>query len=224
MTLLTLKATTMAVLAALACAGGAAVAQDRPAALRGRDTPASPTLRSPPPPPPQPQLDQRYRHDHYYPGRGYVTPTLPSGSISIDHRGHTYFFFGGVWFRPDGARFIVTAPPLGIVVPVLPVAYVSLWIGGAPYFYANGVYYAQVRGQGYMVVEPPPGAEVAQPTTRVPLDPIVYPRNGQDAAQTGVDLRECKDWAGAQPDAVGDGEVFRRALEACLDGRGYSVR
>lgn len=221
MTLIALKTSATAVLAALACVGGLAVAQDRPAALRGRDAARPPTLRSPQP---QPQLDQRYRHDHYYPSRGHVAPTLPRGSLSIDHRGRTYFFFGGVWFRPDGTRFIVTPPPLGIVVPFLPVTHVSLWIGGSPYYYANGVYYAQVPGQGYAVVEPPPGAEVAQPATRVLADPIVYPRDGQDAAQTGIDLRECRDWAGSQAGAADDADVFRRALEACLDGRGYSVR
>ncbi len=210
-----------AVLAALAWAGPA-TAQDRPAALRGRNTAPAPAR--PPPPPPPPQLDQRYRHDHYYPSRGYVAPTLPRGSISIDHRGQIYFFHGGVWFRPNATGYAVTVPPPGIVAPSLPVAYVYLWIGGAPYYYANGVYYTQVPGQGYTVVEPPPGAEVAQPTTRVPVDPIVYPRNGQEAPQIGVDLRECRDWAGTQPGAPDDAEVFRRALEACLDGRGYSVR
>lgn len=175
-------------------------------------------------------FDQRYHHDHYYPARGYAMPALPTGAVSIRFGGGDYFVHGGVWFRPFGGRFVVTLPPIGIVVPLLPPAHVSLWIGGAPYYYANGVYYAPAPGQGYAVVAPPPGAETAQPAAPAPApaasrpDPIIYPRNGQSAAQTEADRQECNRWATTQPAAMADGQVFQRATEACLDGRGYTVR
>ena len=194
-------------------------------ALQAQDHHAPPPSR-PHGPPPGLRLDDRYHHDHYYPPRGYASPRLPGGSVTINYRGGNYFFHGGVWFRPYGGRFVVIAPPFGIVVPVLPPAFVTLWIGGAPYYYANGVYYAQAPGEGYAVVEPPPGADSAQPAPAPkPMpDPIIYPRNGQSEAQTEADRQECNRWATTQPSAVADASVFQRAVAACMDGRGYTVR
>jgi hypothetical protein len=208
-----------ATLTAFACLSGSAVAQERQAA-RGHPSAAAHA--------PHLQLDQRYHHDHYYPPRGYVTPVLPGGSVSIGFRGDHFFFHGGVWFRPVGGRFTVIVPPIGIVVPLLPPAYATLWIGGAPYYYANGVYYAPAP-EGYAVVAPPPGADTVQPVPPLPPpkplpDPIIYPRNGQSAAQTEADRQECNRWATTQPNAMADAEVFQRAVAACMDGRGYTVR
>ncbi|HEX7440952.1 MAG TPA: DUF6515 family protein [Caldimonas sp.] len=209
-----------ATLAALAFSSGSAIAQDRhdhPGHAPGG--PGAPRL----------HLDQRYHHDHYYPPRGYALPALPRGSVGIGFGGGRYFFHGGVWFRPLGGRFIVIAPPFGIVVPILPPSYVTLWIGGVPYYYANGAYYTPLAGQGYTVVAPPPGADAAQPVPsaavpKTPAEPILYPRSGQSAAQTETDREECNRWATTQPSAVADAEVFQRAVAACLDGRGYTVR
>jgi len=192
---------------------------------------------------PRLELDSRYHHDRYYPARGFVTERLPVGSTSVAFGGGRYFFHAGVWFRPVGASFEVITPPLGIVIPLLPPGFVSVTLGGAPYFYANGVYYAQAPGAGYTVVAPPPGAESApmaeaepamaagpaidQSPTRIiapAREPIIYPRNGQSAAQTEADRQQCRQWADAQPAAASDGSVFERALAACLDGRGYSIR
>jgi len=168
------------------------------------------------------QLDQRYRHDHYYPAVGFTVATLPVGSVSVGWRNGSWFFHGGVWFRPVGARFVVAAPPPGIWVPFLPPAFVSLWIGGVPYYYANGVYYAAAP-EGYVVVPPPRGAEVAQGVLMPPTF-IVYPRNGQSSAQAEADRAACNQWAGSQVGANGDEYVFQLAFEACMDGRGYTVR
>ncbi len=120
----------------------------------------------------------------------------------------------------------MVVPPIGIAVPLLPPAYVTLWIGGAPYYYANGVYYATAPG-GYAVVAPPPGADTVQPAPAaapVPPDPIIYPRNGQSAQQTEADRQACNRWAATQPGAVADAQVFQRAVAACMDGRGYTLR
>ena len=128
---------------------------------------------------------------------------------------------------------MVVTPPVGIFLPVLPPDYTTLWIAGAPYYYANGVYYTPQPGQGYVVVAPPPGADTAQPVA-APVaappapaaapEPIFYPRNGQTAEQTENDRRECNTWATSQPKAMADARVFQRATDACMDGRGYTVR
>jgi Family of unknown function (DUF6515) len=188
------------------------------------------------------ELDSRYHHDRYYPARGSMAPRLPVGSTSVAFGGGHFFFNAGVWYRPVGAGFEVITPPFGIVVPVLPPGFVSVTLGGAPYFYANGVYYTQAPGVGYTVVAPPPGAEPApvaeaEPPMAAPVpdpmpsrivaparEPVIYPRNGQSAAQTEADHQQCRQWADAQPAAANDGSVYERALAACLDGRGYTIR
>lgn len=209
---------------ALVALGGIAQAQER----HGHGGPGRPAGPAPGYRSPYWQFDNRYHHDHYYPSRGYIAGSLPGGSVSIAFHGGSYYYHGGVWFRPQGPRFVVVAPPFGIVVPLLPPAYTTLYIGGAPYYYANGVYYSTAPG-GYAVVAPPPGAEVAQPVPPPPPpkpepDPIVYPRNGQSPAQTEADRQECNRWATTQPAAMADAAVFQRAVAACMDGRGYTVR
>jgi hypothetical protein len=172
--------------------------------------------------------DTRYHHDHYYPAPGFVAPGLPRGSLSIGFGGGSYWFNGGVWYRPYGSSFRVILPPLGIVVPLLPSAYVTLRVGGLPYYYANGVYYAAAPG-GYAVVNPPADSPLATALpSPLPLppkpDPIIYPRGGQSAEQTELDRQDCNRWATTQPAAMNDASVFNRAVEACMDGRGYSMR
>lgn len=55
-------------------------------------------------------------------------------------------------------------------------------------------------------------------------DPVVYPRNGQSNAQLEADHRDCNRWATTQPKAMADTSVFNRAVDACMDGRGYTLR
>jgi len=189
------------------------------------------------------RFDQHYHHDHYYPARGYAFGALPRDSVRIGFRGGDYYYHAGVWFHPEGGRFIVSAPPFGIIVPVLPPAYATVTIGGAPYYYANGVYYAPAPGQGYTVVPPPPGAEsdaddpgysasaapppppsqTPPPSYGAPSEPIVYPRNNQPPEQVAADKSDCFRWA-TQNNAGASADVFQRAFGACMDGRGYSVR
>jgi hypothetical protein len=221
-----------AALPLLACPGGASATQERQARNPGEAAlkapqPGSPArLRSPAPQPRPPQLhlDPRHQHDRYYPRRGYVAPALPPGSAHITFQGRPYYFHGGVWFRPSGSGFVVVMPPVGIVLPLLPAVHVRLWIGGMPYYYANGIYYAAAPGPAYVVVAPPPGVEGARAERNTAAEPVIYPREGQSDEQTEADRLECNAWAEEQPGAAADPEVFMRAIEACMDGRGYSVR
>jgi len=172
-------------------------------------------------------FDGRYGHNHYYPSRGFVYGTLPVGAVSVGYGGGNYFFHGGVWFRPYGPRYIVVQPPIGIFLPVLPPDVATIWISGTPYYYADGVYYNVAPGHGYVVVAAPPGADAsatAPPPPPPAPDPIFYPRNGQGAEQTEADRRDCNSWATTQPNAMADAKVFQRATEACMDGRGYTMR
>jgi len=70
-----------------------------------------------------------------------------------------------------------------------------------------------------VVYVPPP----APPAPSRP-EPVIYPRNAQGPAQLEADHRDCSRWATTQPAAMADAGAFQRAVEACMDGRGYTLR
>lgn len=184
------------------------------------------------------QLDSRHRHDRYYSSRGVMVERLPQRPIIVPHHGANYYFSGGIWYRPSGPRFIVTAPPIGVGISVLPPYYTTLWVGGIPYFYADGNYYSWRPSQrDYVVVEKPrEEAVVSQPS--VPEQMFVYPKQGQSEQQMADDRYECHRWAvdqtgfdPSQPvDANATSQIgekradYLRATKACLEAREYSVK
>ncbi|SDK71415.1 hypothetical protein SAMN05216189_104824 [Pseudomonas delhiensis] len=108
----------------------------------------------------------------------------------------------------------------------------SLWIGSALYFVAAGTYYLwNADRRQYVVVEPPPA--VQQAPAGVSYDVIAYPARGQTPDQQSRDRYECHTWAvgqsgfdpaaASQAPAPGVADTYRRALGACLNGRGYSI-
>ena len=127
-------------------------------------------------------------------------------------------------------------------IPVLPPYYTTVWVGGAPYYYANDTYYSwQPQQNSYEVVAPP--ADGQDVSTDVPPPPVsddlfVYPQNGQNDQQQSTDRYECHQWASSQTNfdptqaggasapgqPAGNPDDYQRAMKACLEGRGYSVR
>lgn len=187
--------------------------------------------------------DQRYHHDHYYPSRGVIVRSAPVGRYVYRGRDR-YFYSSGIWYRPRGPGFVVVGSPLGVFVPVLPHFYATLWFGGTPYYYANETYYVY-RGpaRGYETVEPPPGDPSRTSNddsgNASPADEVfVYPKSGQSEEQTSKDRFECHEWARREthfdPTETGGGvrdderesarSSYFRAMTACLEGRGYSVK
>jgi uncharacterized membrane protein len=55
-------------------------------------------------------------------------------------------------------------------------------------------------------------------------EPVIYPRSGQSQEQIEADRQACNRWATTQQSAMADASVFNRATEACMDGRGYTLR
>jgi hypothetical protein len=52
----------------------------------------------------------------------------------------------------------------------------------------------------------------------------MYPKNGQSQEQQSTDKQECQKWAGDQAGQSGENSSdYRRALVACVEGRGYSA-
>jgi hypothetical protein len=184
-------------------------------------------------------LDNRYNHGQYYPPRGQVVRTLPVGYRPYVYGGSRFYFSGGVWYAPGPYGFVVTGPPVGLFVTVLPPFYSTVWFAGVPYYYADEVYYQwQPALNGYVVAEAPAGADRpdAGPPPGANDELYVYPRSGQAAEQQAADRYECHSWARGQTGfdplqpAPADGssaasrQSYQRAMTACLEARGYSVR
>jgi len=136
----------------------------------------------------------------------------------------------------------------------LPVGYATYYWGGVPYYYYQGVYYAYNPDYGqYVVTDPPPisggavegatappaeGApgEIAGGDSRGAMSLFVYPKQGQSKEQTDGDRYQCHQWAVGQTGfdptnttanngaATATPANYKRAVTACLEARGYSVK
>jgi hypothetical protein len=182
-------------------------------------------------------LDSRFHHDRYYPARGVAFRELPQAAQTIRFHETPYYFHGGSWYRPSrGVGFRVIAPPIGVLVPFLPSYYTTVWLGGMPYYYANDVYYQWLPDQReYIVATPPPEAALSTEPPGAPTDePYIYPRNGQSEQQQATDRYECHAWAAQQSQydptqpagnlSADNRSGYFRAMTACLESRGYSVK
>jgi hypothetical protein len=123
-------------------------------------------------------------------------------------------------------------------------AYATYWYAGVPYYYANDVYYTYNSDyEGYVATDPPPVAEsgAASDGSAAAVSPatgdggtagagaagqiFMYPKNGQTAEQQATDKAECQQWAEQQAGQVAqNGSDYRRAMIACVEGRGYSAK
>jgi hypothetical protein len=184
-------------------------------------------------------LDNRYNHNHYYPPRGYVLNAAPRGAVIVRRGGIPYYYHGGAWYRPYGPRFVAVRPPFGLFVSVLPPFYSTLWVRGVPYYYADDAYYVyRPDRRGYEVTAPPDDADVTTSPAGSSTDVFIYPKNGQSEEQQGKDRYECHSWAAGQAgfdptqplggvdksQATTKRADYMRAMTACLEARGYSVK
>jgi hypothetical protein len=132
----------------------------------------------------------------------YQSSAGPVGVISVrGGRGHGHYRGGGRgWSRGWGWGL-----GAGLVL-------------AAPYYWGPPVVVAQPPT---VIVESPPPLE---PPAQARPEPVIYPRNGQSPQQLEADRQECNRWATTQPAALADSSVFMRAVDACMDGRGYTTR
>jgi hypothetical protein len=191
-------------------------------------------------------FDNRYHHDHYYPRHGARVHALPYGYRPYFHGGRPYYFYGGTWYSPVPGGFVVVGAPLGLNISTLPPYYTTLWFNGTPYYYADNTYYQWApQTNDYAIVAPPPSADrpgAAPPPDSMPASApegfFLYPRNGQAPEQQAADRFECHTWSkgqtGFDPTQPGGGvsptengtksTQYTRAMAACLEARGYSVK
>jgi len=135
----------------------------------------------------------------------------------------------------------------------LPIGYSTYYWGGVPYYYWQGVYYAwNPDYDSYVVTDPPPvtggvedgatapppaaGQATVPPGQEGAMSLYVYPKNGQSEQQTADDRYQCHEWAVGQTGydptnsanssqaATATPDNYKRAMTACLDARGYTVK
>ena len=163
---------------------------------------------------------------------GHTIDRFPEPYRRVPYRGSDYYYSGGYWYRPQGPHYVVVAPPYGVRVNYLPDYARQVWVGSALFFLAAGTYYQYLDdSRDYVVVSPPVAAAPAQPGNG--YDVIAYPANGQSPQQVDQDRYQCYRWAVQQTGfdpasatyapAAQVADTYRRALGACLSGRGYSV-
>ena len=137
-------------------------------------------------------------------------------------------------------------PPRALAIPLLIFTpHGRPFPGPPPVFFDGGFYYhGPIDTAPYS--EPPPVVDQEkppeQPVSSVPSSPterlFVYPRKGQSEEQQAKDRQECHLWAvgqvGLDPTeptkAVPEAQMnekranYQRAMGACLDARGYTVK
>jgi hypothetical protein len=186
-------------------------------------------------------------HGSAYGGRGGYG--YPGGAYR--HGYSTGAYWGGGYWR--GGYWPRAYYGLGYswFLPILPLAYATYWYGGMPYYYANDVYYTwNPAYDGYTATDPPPvtdsSAAGADGSALPPTDMsdggpsasdtapgpgvgqqgqiFMYPKNGQSDEQQSTDKRECQQWAASQAgNGAANSNDYRRAMMACVEGRGYSA-
>ncbi|HDS1737148.1 MULTISPECIES: DUF6515 family protein [Pseudomonas] len=165
---------------------------------------------------------------------GHAVERFPDRYWKVPYRGQDYFYSGGYWYRPNGPGYVVVRPPYGVRVNYLPSYAREVWLSGALFFLAADTYYQyQADSREYVVVNPPTTAPIQAPQATAGYDVIAYPAYGQTPQQQDQDRYQCHRWAVEQtgfdpaqasyapPANVADN--YRRAMGACLSGRGYSI-
>jgi hypothetical protein len=183
----------------------------------------------------------RYRHDrHYYRPPAHIVrhPSRHYTTVHVSGYPWPYYYSAGYYYRPYASNlWLSVTAPIGARVYGLPAGYVTFGYGGQTYYHAASTYYLyDGPARQYVVVEPPPEApsyDDSAPASSGEIgDIFVYPARGQSDERTQRDRYECHLWAvdevGVDPSLDDTDDAlradYRRALTACLEGRGYTVR
>lgn len=173
------------------------------------------------------------RHNYYTPGRRFEQ--LPSRHHQFSHRGKDYYYFGGNFFHHTPTHYVTVRAPIGARVPYLAPGYVRFNLNSNRYYYSGYTYYRwDDRHRDYIVVAEPRGASDAIVTAAASStgEIYAYPAKGQSAEQQDRDYYDCHVWGVQKSDYdpsleaqdADSAQDYRRAMTACLEGRGYSVK
>lgn len=177
----------------------------------------------------------RYTGPRHFHSVGEHVRRLPSGHVRVSVGVTPYFYYGGDFYRSLRPGYVVVSAPIGARVRTLPPGYIAFGIGLRHFFFVNSTYYLwEPRTRDYVVVEEPDGAAkaMAEAKSTESGEIYAYPNQGQSEEQARRDRYECHLWAADQSgydptysDQPSDlSDDYRRAMTACLVGRGYTVR
>ena len=182
---------------------------------------------------------------HYGAGFAWFLPVLPFGYATYNWGGMPYYYYDGGYYswNPDYNGYVATDPP-----PVADTATTSGSDEAPPpaddgqsqsYDVQPQTYAPPPSNPNNVETSPPPPASAPLTSTAPRVnggggasDLFVYPRNGQSDQQTSNDKFACHQWSVAQTgfdptrsiNLQGTTADYRRAMGACLDARGYTVR
>ena len=153
---------------------------------------------------------------------GLVVPFLPPYYSTIMVGGVPYYYANEVYYTQNPGGYVVVEPPKGEVNHSLPPA------GPMP--------------SGPLPPGPPPSSQAPSaqmPSAQMPSNQIfIYPRQGQSQEKQANDRNECHRWAVSQmgydptkpPTGMPEAQIiqmradYQRAMGACLDARGYTMK
>jgi hypothetical protein len=161
-----------------------------------------------------------YRHERerfivVAPPIGIVVPVLPPAYATVWVGGMPYYYANNIYYAQSPQGYVVVQEPPSNAVAEQP------------------------PGNGVNELGPSIPAQQAADTAQGPAGQLfTYPRQGQSQEQQAKDRYECHGWAvsqigydptlhpGSASAGGADGRLadYRRAIGACLDGRGYTVK
>jgi hypothetical protein len=95
-------------------------------------------------------INAQRRVTKWYPKHGTVVTTVQRPQVIV-HKEIAYHFSNGVWYKPNGNRFVVCAAPLGVAVRSLPRGRTKVRVNGRKLYRFNGVFYKK-QGSYFIVV------------------------------------------------------------------------
>lgn len=174
---------------------------------------------------------------HYYYGPYWnvavapiIVSTLPFGYTTVWVEGNPYYYYNNVYYErvPNGYRAL-PAPPDDVVMVDKPAEDGAT----APQTSAQSTPPTAAAGNAPVPSYAQPAAKTAAAAPAAAAAKLyAYPRKGQTATEATFDRIECERWASGQTgfnpsqspaNAQADGD-YHRAVGACLEGRGYSVK
>jgi uncharacterized protein DUF6515 len=171
--------------------------------------------------------DGRARFVVVAPPFGVIVPVLPPSYATVWVGGVPYYYANDTYYEQSPGGYTVVAPPPSNVIVEQPPA--NVIVQPAPNVMAQPAPNVVPQPTPTPVVPQPSPATVAQGPDQV----FIYPKNGQGEQRQATDRYECHRWAvsqtgfdptlsaGASPQKHAD---YQRALGACLEGRGYTVK
>ena len=104
---------------------------------------------------------KQHKHTPHYkytklPKWGHALMVVPNKARLIKHGKCKYHYHSGVFYKVNGAKYVIAKAPIGIRVQTLPKAKLLRAFKGKTYYYYYGTYYIKAD-KGYVTVEPPIG-------------------------------------------------------------------